>query len=135
VKTLNLLTKATLAILCIVAISACGKKKGSSAAVAATGYTVCPQTQINPYTGGYCQPGTTIYAGGTGVNGQCTLNQYGQYMNQYGQPCTQNTGVGGGYQQNCQSMYGQGYQPQPQYCPRMGGLACLPYNMNPASCY
>lgn len=95
VKNLNLLTKATLAVLCVAALSACGKKSSSSTATNA-GYTVCPATGINPYTGTQCIPNQQIPVG-NGAN-SCVNG-----VNMYGQPC-QAYGNQIGQQQSCQQV-------------------------------
>lgn len=130
------LTQITLAIVCIAGLSACGKKKGNSAAAAPAGYTTCT-TGINPYTQQPCQIGTQIYAGAAGTTTTCTtgINPYTQ------QPCQIGTVIYGnqvgygqqyGYQQNygqnCQSIYGPQYQPNPVYM--QGRPYCVPYGYN-----
>lgn len=132
----SIVTKTALAILCIAALGACGKKKGNSAVATAAGYQICPATGINPYTQAYCQPGTQIYVGAGAGATTCPATGINPYTQQYCQPGTmiygqqqigyqQQYGQQYGYQQNgCsmyQQMYGVPYYPQmTQY-----GLMCV----------
>lgn len=125
----------------ICGLVACGKKKGSTAAVVTptAGYVTCPaQGYIQTATGTQqCQPGTTVYTGVGGVGGQQLCPQQGYIQTQYGmQQCYPGQYVnvtGGGYpgqfpggQQygNCQTWYGPGwyesYYMGQRVCMRMG---------------
>lgn len=106
---MNLLTKTTLAVMSIVALSACGKKKGNNAAAAVpAGYTTCT-TGTNPYNGQPCQVGTTIYAGAAGGQQTCTTGVVPGTNQpcQIGQPIY-NYGAGQGYGYGQQMPYNQG---------------------------
>ncbi len=110
----SIFTKATLAILCVAALGACGKKKGNSAVAAApAGYTTCPATGINPYYNPAvpgslqtCTPGQVVYATGSAYGQQIQYGQqYGQQPYGYGQR------FGYGQQQYdvCSQYYGPGF--------------------------
>ena len=143
-NTLKLITQATLAALLIAGLGACSKKKGDSAVAAPpAGYITCPAQGYYTNSAGqtqYCTAGQQVYVGTTGTvgtTGQQLCPQQGYIQTQYGtQQCvpgqyvqvgTQQPGYPGQYpsQQNCQTMYGPQYQPQPRW---IGGMQyCFPW--------
>ncbi len=105
VKNLTL-TKITLAIVCIASLSACGKKKGNSAAAGPAAYATCT-TGTNPYTGQPCVIGTPI----SGANTICPVNGFNPYTQQQCIPGQPVSPIGGYGQQINNPYYGQ----QPGY--------------------
>ena len=106
------LTKITLAIVCIASLSACGKKKGNSAAAGPAAYGTCPASSINPFTQQYCVPGTPI----SGANTICPVNGFNPYTQQPCVPGQPVAAIGGiGQQPGFGGGFGGGFGQQPGF--------------------